>query len=612
MFSYMGRVLELDLTKGKATPMSLSEDLVRRFIGGRGIGASFLWDLLKPGVDPLSPENVLIFSVGPLTGTSAQSSHRWVAQFKSPLTATYFRSVGGGFFGAELKFAGYDAVVVRGRAERPTYVYIENDVVEFRKADVVWGMTTDATRDFLRDETSKDAKMAVIGPAGERLVRISAIVTDDMRTAARGGGGAVMGSKNLKAIVVKGSRRPAIYDEDAFREVVKEQIERFVKNPVFERLKAFGTDGSCYPFYTLGHFPTYNFKQLELDNIETFRIENLTRYMVKHYGCYGCMIRCGKVFKLTEGPYAGVVWDFPEYETHWSFGGNLGISNVEAITVANMLCDKYGLDTISTGVVIGLAYELYEKGIIDRRETGGLDLRWGDPEPMVDLVRKIALREGIGGILAEGVRRAAEALGRGAERFAMHVKGLELPAYDPRSAKGNGLNLVTSPIGASHTMGWNSYEIAGIPQKMDPLSVEGKAEITKYLQDRVALIETGVFCTLPWNRWMMDEELYSKMLYAATGIKEFSDVKYLLLVGERIFNLERLINAREGIDGKYDKAPLRIVREPVPRPPSKGQVFEEEILLKDYYRARGWDERGIPMREKLNELGLSEVKPAGG
>ncbi len=610
MFSYMGRVLELDLTKGKATPMTLSEDLVKRFIGGRGIGASFLWDLLKPGVDPLSPENVLIFSVGPLTGTSAQSSHRWVAQFKSPLTTTYFRSVGGGFFGAELKFAGYDAVVVRGRAERPTYVYIENDVVEFRKADIVWGMTTDATRDFLRDETSKDSKMVVIGPAGERLVRISAIVTDDMRTAARGGGGAVMGSKNLKAIVVKGSSRPTIYDEDAFREVVKEQVERFVKNPVFERLKAFGTDGSCYPFYTLGHFPTYNFKQLELDNIEAFRIENLTKYMVKHYGCYGCMIRCGKVFKLTEGPYAGVVWDFPEYETHWSFGGNLGITNVEAITVANMLCDKYGLDTISTGVVIGLVYELYEKGIIGRKEIGGLDLRWGDPEPMVNLVRKIALREGIGDILAEGVKRAAEALGRGAERFAMHVKGLELPAYDPRSAKANGLNLVTSPIGASHTMGWNSYEIAGIPQKMDPLSVEGKAEITKYVQDRVALIETGVFCTLPWNRWMMDEELYSRMLYAATGIREFNDVKYLLLVGERIFNLERLINAREGIDGKYDKAPLRIVKEPVPRFPSKGQVFEEEILLKDYYRARGWDERGMPTRGKLNELGLSEVKPA--
>ncbi|MEM0049170.1 MAG: aldehyde ferredoxin oxidoreductase family protein [Candidatus Bathyarchaeia archaeon] len=610
MYGFTGNILRIDLQNKKSTMESLKEDVLRRFIGGRGIGAWILWRELPQGIDPLSPENKLVISIGPLAGTKALGTHRWIAQFKSPLTGTYFRSVGGGFFGAELKFAGYDALIIEGRADKPTYVYIHDTNVEFRDASRVWGMTTEAARDFLLEETTKDARMVMIGPAGENLVKISALVTDDMRTASRGGGGAVMGSKNLKAIVVKGSKRPEIFDEKTFEEAVREEIEIIKESPVYEGFHSLGTNIAVYGEYLGGCFPTYNYRQEKLKGVEMFRPENLSRYVVKHYGCYGCMVRCGKIFKLTKGPYAGLVWDFPEYETHWAFGGNLGNINIESITYANMLADRYGLDTISAGSVIGFAMELYERGIIGKSETDGLELRWGDPDIICELVRKIALRIGIGNILAEGVRKAAEIIGRGSEKYAMHVKGLELPAHDPRRAKAFGLSMVTSPIGASHTMGISTFEEFGIPfkgRKVDPFATEGKGEIAKYIQDETAAYETGVWCIFVATFCGIPLELYAKLLRAATGIKEI-DTQYLLLVGERIFNLERAINAREGIDASYDRMPERITKEPILRDDTKakGQVFEEEIMIKDYYKVRGWNEKGIPTKEKLKELGLED------
>jgi len=607
-YGYMGQILRLDLTNHKHSIEPLKKKFIEDFVGGRGFGIKILFDEVPRGADPLSPNNKLIFTVGPLTGTKAQSASRWIAQFKSPLTNAYCRSVAGGYFGAELKFAGYDAVVVEGRSEKPIYVWVNEDKVKFKDASKVWGMTTLATRDFLLEETDEGARIAMIGPAGERLVRISAIVTDDMRTASRGGGGAVMGSKNLKAIVVKGSKRPAIYDEEAFDEAVREQIEIYRKNPSLERFRTLGTNSIVYLFYIMGNFPTYNFKQLPLEGVHRFAPEVLARYVVKHGGCYGCMMRCWKTFKLTEGPYAGAVWDFPEYETHWSYGGVLGNCNIESIVYANMLSDLYGLDTISTGVAIAFATELYEKGIIGKSETDGLKLRWGDPDILVELVRRIALRiGGLGYLLGEGVKRAAEVIGRGAEKYAIHIKGLELPAYDPRSLKAHGLNFVTSPVGANHNIGWNKIEIRGIPWKADPLATEGKAEITKYVQDETAAIETAIFCTFPSNSGMITIDLYGKLLYSATGIERFKDPTYLWLVGERIFNLEKAFIVREGFNVSQDTAPERILKEPVPRGPSKGHVFELDVMLKDYYRVRGWDEKGVPTKEKLEELGLFEA-----
>jgi aldehyde:ferredoxin oxidoreductase len=606
-FGYMGQISRIDLTAHKYTIEPLKKNLAEIFVGGRGFGIKILFDEMSEGVDPLSPSSKLVFTAGPLAGTKTQSASRWIVQFKSPLTNIYCRSVAGGVFGAELKFAGYDAIIVEGRSEKPVYVWINDDKVEFRDADKVWGMTTLAARDFIREETDERARMALIGPAGERLVKFAAIVSDDMRTASRGGGGAVMGSKNLKAMVVRGSKRPKIYDEDAFNTAVKEQIKSYPENPAFKGFNTLGTNGDVYVFYTMGNFPTYNFKQYPLEGVGRFSPEILASYVIKHDGCYGCMIRCWKIFKTIEGPYAGIAWQFPEYETHWSYGGVLGNCNIESITYANMLSDLYGLDTISTGATIAFATELYEKGIISKSETDGLELKWGDPDVMVELVRRIALRIGIGNLLGEGVKRAAEIIGRGAEKYAMHVKGMEFPAYDPRSVKAHGLNFATSPIGASHCIGWSKFEIKATPRPVDPLAVEGKAEITKYVQDETAAAETAIFCTFPLSSEMVTLDRYSKLLYSATGIEKFKNPKYLWLVGERIFNLEKAFNIRENSNANQDTMPDRILKEPVPREPSKGQVFELDRLLQEYYMLRGWNKKGIPTREKLEVLGLAEV-----
>lgn len=607
-YGYAGKILWINLSRREAKKLDLDEKLAKNYIGARGFGVKLLWDHLKPGTDPLGPENKFIITLGPLACTGVQAASRSFAAFKSPLTNTYFRCTAGGSAGAEIKLAGYDVVLIDGKAEKPTYVYINDDRVEFRDASHVWGLTTDLAVEYLRDETDKSAGIFVIGPAGERLVRFACVQTHDQRSFGRGGGGAVWGAKNLKAIVVKGSKRPKIYDEEKFRSLLKEELEIFKSHPFVRAFHGLGTAGVTYLFYTLGHFPTYNFKQLELPNVERFKPEVLEKYVIKRKGCYGCMIACWQYMKVDRGPFAGVAWDKPEYETLWSFGGNLGITNLEGIIVANMLCDKYGIDTMSAGSVIGFVYELYEKGIISRSELDGLEPKWGDIEPALELVRKIALREGVGNVLAEGVKRAAEIIGRGAERFAFHIKGLEMPGYDPRAAKAHGLNLSTSNIGASHMIGWNYFEIFGVPKKVDPFAVEGKGELCKYVQDEAALLDSVGLCQFPASNGLPPLELLAKLLHAATGIEEFKDTKYLFLVGERIYNLERAFNVREGFGKEYDTIPERIVYEKVPRPPAMGQIFELDRLLEDYYRARGWNTKtGKPTKKKLEELGLVEV-----
>ncbi|MEM1639878.1 MAG: aldehyde ferredoxin oxidoreductase family protein [Desulfurococcaceae archaeon] len=608
LYGYAGKILWINLSKKEAKKIDLDRTLAENYIGARGFGIKLLWDYQRPGVDPFSPENKFIITLGPLAATGAQAASRSFAAFKSPLTYTYYRCTAGGFVGAEIKLSGYDVVVIEGKAEKPTYVWIRDDEVEFRDASHVWGLTTDHTIEALKEETDKNARMFVIGPAGERLVRFASIQTDDQRSFGRGGGGAVWGSKNLKALVVRGTKKPKIFDEEMFHKLLKEEIEIFKDHPFVKSFHHLGTAGVAYLFYTIGHFPTYNFKQLELPNVERFKPEVLEKYVVKRKGCYGCMIACWQIMKTEKGPYAGILWDKPEYETLWSFGGNLGVTNIEGIIALNMLCDKYGIDTISAGSVLGFAFELYEKGILSKSEVDGLDLVWGNVPAAMELIRKISLREGVGNILAEGVKRAAEIIGRGAERFAMHVKGLEMPAYDPRAAKAHGLNFVTSNIGANHMIGWNYFELLGVPKKVDPFAVEGKGELTKYVQDETAMLEAIGLCQFPASNQIPPLEVTAKMLYAATGIERFKDTKYLFLVGERVYNLERAFNIREGFGKESDTIPERFIYEPVPRPPAKGQVFELDKLLEDYYKARGWDVKtGKPTRKKLEELGLTDV-----
>ncbi|MEM4450622.1 MAG: aldehyde ferredoxin oxidoreductase family protein [Nitrososphaerota archaeon] len=609
---YMGRILRIDLSDLSARVEPIGMDLVLNFIGGRGWGAKILYEEVPPSVKPLDPKARLIICTGPLTGTGAQGAGRWVAVFKSPLTGIYMRSTGGGYFGNELKASGFDAVVVQGKAERPIYLWISEDRVEFRDASVLWGMNTIAAAEFIRQETDEQARVITIGPAGERLVKISSLVTDDSRTAARGGGGAVMGSKNLKAIAVRGDRKVTVADREEFLKVERERVkllkgDRHLWPSTPDAFRGLGTNSSTYGWYMMGHLPPYNFNQWELPAIEAFRPENLLRYRVGHKGCHSCALRCGKVYKALFGPYAGTVWEFPELETEWSLGANLGHCNVDAIIYANMLCDLYGIDTISTGCAIAFAIELYQNGIIGKSETDGLELRWGDPELTVELVRRIALRMGnLGELLGEGTRKAAQLIGRGAEEFAMQVKGLEMPAYDPRVMKGQGLGIATSTIGASHAVVWNKFEILGEPRSADPLALEGKGELAKYCQDEMAVCETAVFCKIFVNHDIANPWLYARLLGPVTGLKDLADPDHLWKVGERIWNLERCYGIREGITAEDDTVPKRFFN-PYPRGAFKGQVFEIEQLKEDYYRVRGWDRSGIPKEEKLRELGLGFV-----
>lgn len=609
---YMGRLLRVDLSKLSAEVEPISWDLILNYVGGRGLGAKILYDEVGPSIDPLGPSSRLIISTGPLTGTGAQGAGRWVAVFKSPLTGIYMRSTGGGYFGSELKAAGYDAIIIQGRAEKPVYLWICEDEVEFRDASLLWGMNTIPAAEMIRGETDDEARVITIGPAGERLVKISSIVTDDSRTAARGGGGAVMGSKNLKAIAVRGKRKVSINDKDGYIKVERERIKLLKADHHLwpstpDAFRGLGTNSSTYGWYLMGHLPPYNFNQWELPAIEAFRPENLLKYRVGHKGCFGCALRCGKVYKSLYGPYAGNVWEFPELETEWSLGANLGHCNVDAIIYANMLCDLYGIDTISVGSAIGFAIELYQNGVIGKGETDGLELRWGDPDLVVELVRRVALRIGhLGDLLSRGTREAAQRIGRGAEEFAMQIKGLEMPAYDPRVMKGQGLGIATSTIGASHAVVWNKFEILGEPRAADPLSLDEKGKLAKYCQDEMAVCETGVFCKIFVNHDIANPWLYAKLLRAVTGVEELGDPDHLWKVGERIWNLERCYGIREGISAKDDTVPRRFLT-PYPRQPFKGQVFEIEPLKEQYYEARGWNEDGIPKETKLMELGLEFV-----
>ena len=605
MTGYMNRILKVDLTRGSFREESLPPELIRDYVGGRGFGAKLLYDGLKPGVEPLSPDNLVVLVAGPLAGTSAQSMARWKAFFKSPLTGGYFMSSGGGTFAAELKFAGLDAVVISGRAERPVYLWLRQGRYQLREAGYLWGLDCDDTQTLIREELrDPKVRLAAIGPAGENLVSLAGIFTD-RRAAARGGGGAVMGSKNLKAVAVRGRGRVEPADKEGFKAAVREQVRRYRSDPGFE---AFSRRGTQNPEFTnlLGIFPTRNFQEGVLPNWERIDSSQWDKLRVRNHGCHNCILHCGSITKVSTGPLAGAWSEGPEYETAWAFSGSMAIDRIDLLVAADKLCDDLGLDTISTGVAIGFAYELFERGLLGPAETGGLTLRFGNPEPVLELVRMIAFRQGLGDLLARGVREAAREIGRGAERYAIQVKGLELPGYDPRGAKAMGLHYLTAPNGADHCSGYASQEIFGVPYQgrlIDRFTTREKGEITRFNQNLRVLQSLGIMCNFAGR--FVDPALLGRLLAAATGVEEQADPEHLWLVAERIFNLERMFNAREGFGAKDDVLPERFMKEPLPQGPAQGQVLEAEELLADYYRARGWDPgTGNPTGETLVRLGL--------
>lgn len=608
MGGYKNRILRVDLTNRTLSEESLSKDLIHDYIGGRGFGAKLLYDELKPGTDPLGEENELIFTTGPLAGTNAQSFGRWKVFFKSPLTGIYSMSCCGGYLAAELKFAGFDVVIIKGSSEQPVYLWVHDGKYELRDATYLWGLKCDDTHTLIREELGDPRiRLACIGPAGERGVKYAGIFSD-RRAAGRGGAGTVMGSKKLKAIATRGSEKVELADSAGFRSAVKEQINTYKSQKIFKSFSLRGTQGMVELISDiLGMYPTENFQKGVLPNAGKVGADEFDRLRVRHTACYHCMVHCGNISKIGTGKYMGSWSEGPEYETIWSFSGPFGAADSGLTIAADRLCDELGIDTMSTGVAIGFAYELYERGLITKKDTGGLELTFGHTEPVLQLIRQIAYREGLGNLLAEGTREAARRIGRGAEQYAMQVKGLELPGYDPRGAKAHGLNLLTANMGADHGSGYAPQEIFGslVPRKVDRLAVEGKGELAKWNQDRIAFTHTGIACNFVVNEGLITPEIYSRLISTATGIKDFGDLDYLWRVGERIFNLERMFNVREGLGKKDDIFPSRFTKEALPDGNSAGQVFEAERLLADYYRARGWDiNTGIPTAVKLNELGL--------
>ncbi|MDI6819661.1 MAG: aldehyde ferredoxin oxidoreductase family protein [Candidatus Hodarchaeaceae archaeon] len=606
MFGYKGKLLRVDLTEGSLEERPTSEQLARAFLGGRGLGAALLYKELERGVDPLSPKNVLIFMTGPAVGTPLPACPRWEVVTKSPLTSMYCCGSVGGFFGAELKFAGYDGIIVRGKAANPTYLAIIDGRAELRDAGKLWGMNTDEVEAALRKELKDSrARVASIGPAGENLVKIASIQAD-LRSAGRGGPGAVMGSKLLKAIAVRGHERIEVADEDGLMALTRELVSSMKESRAVQNFSRWGTPQFVDPVNEGGLWPTRNFREGSFEGARRLNAESMRERLVKRdTACYACPIACGKLSVVGDGPYAGVVVEGPDYETLWAFGAQCGVDRLDAIAAANLWCDRYGIDTISAGNAIGFAMECFEHGLLTSSDTGGLDLKFGNHEVFVELLRRIAFREGIGDLLAEGVRAAAERMGRGAEKFAMHVKGLELPAYDPRGAWGMALAYATACRGGCHLKAWTlAAEV--FEARYDRFSSEGKAKLVFDLQNIRAAVDSIGVCVIG-SRAMGVREM-ARVMTVTTGWSFKADD--ITKAGERIYNLERLLAVRDGISREDDTLPPRLLNETLPHGPCKGIALRGEDLdrmLDEYYALRGWDRRGRPKKDKIEELGITKL-----
>jgi aldehyde:ferredoxin oxidoreductase len=608
MYGWRGRVLRVDLTRGMVQEELLDPRVAKDFIGGRGLGIQRLLAEVDPNCDPLGAENALIMAAGPLTGTKAPTGARYMVMTKSPLTGSVTCSNSGGQFPAELKKAGVDMISFHGQAAKPVYLWIDGEKAELRPAAHLWGKTTHETDAVLQRETARGARVASIGPAGERGVLFASIMNDLDRAAGRSGVGAVMGSKKLKAVAVRGKDEVPLYDAKAFGEFVKKLNKRFRDNLKGGKhpLNLHGTAVTVMATQNFGVLPTRNFQQGTFDGWEEIHGENLSRkYLVRPKACFSCPIGCGRVTRVDDPEFRGE-GEGPEYETVYSLGSNCGVANLGAVTKANYICNEMGMDTITMGSTIACAMELYERGYLPETDIGR-PLKFGDARALVDLTHQTALREGFGNLLAMGSYRLAVHYGH--PELAMVSKKQEFAGYDPRAEQGMGLAYATSPVGASHMRGDPAYiELLGVPMLIDPLSWEGKAELIKDWQDVFAIIDAAGLCVFFSVRNLVTPtrdirpEGIMELLNAATGAGY--DLEELVRAGERIFNAERLFMVRAGLSRKDDSLPPRMLREPIPDGPGRGSVCRLEEMLDPYYKARGWDRNGIPTEGKVKELGL--------
>jgi aldehyde:ferredoxin oxidoreductase len=598
---YTEKILNVDLKKQSTSVENTNLSDTKNFIGAKGLGAKILFDRLKKGTDPLSPDNILMFTTGPLTATIAQTSGRGTVVTKSPQTGLFVDSHFGGVFAAEMKRAGWDIIIINNRAKSPIYLVIKDENLEFKDASDLWGKECLDTHNALQDKEGK-TKTAVIGPAGENLVKYSAITIDGHRHAGRGGSGAVMGSKNLKGIALSGSNKIRLHNEDEFRKKAKEVLKQIQENDFVPKRRKFGTPYWVKPINEEGFIPTRNFQEGRFEFAKEINADTMQERIVDGGGaCYNCVIACWNKSSIKTGPFKGIKMIGPEYETIALMGSNLGMKSIEDVAYICNVCNELGMDTISLGGVLGFAIEASEKGIITKKDLNNNSIGWSKPKELAILIKDIAYRNGkVADILAEGSKIASERLGKGSENFAVHVNGLEIPGYDPRGTFGMGLAYATSDRGACHQRAWTVKAELYSPD-LERFSFNDKAQIVKDVQDERAAFFSLVLCDFA----PISVENCVDMWNLSTGFDH--TVESYLKCGERIWNIVRLFNLREGHNPSKDTLAERIFKDTFTEGPVKGIHIKKddfEKSLQEYYSLRGWDKKGIPTKEKLKELGL--------
>ncbi len=612
--SWAKRILRVNLTEGTCTEEPTNMEWAHKYLGQRGLGTKYLAEENDPKVDPLSPGNKLIIATGPLTGTNASTAGRWSVITKSPLTGAVACSNSGGFFGGELKNAGWDMIIFEGKSPSPVFLSINNDEAKLLPADKYWGQTTWVTEPGIKEQLGDpEIKVASIGKAGENGVLYAAVVNDLDRAAGRSGVGAVMGSKNLKAMAIRGSKGVQVNDPRAFMKATDDGKKVLSENDVTSAaLPTYGTQVLMNVIQESGALPTRNARDVQFEGAAKIGAEAMAeegpdghKNLVKNAACFACTIQCQRVSKVN--PNHWTVKDKPryqkesgglEYENAWSLGAATGVSDLDAITFTNFLCNEHGMDPISFGSTVAAAMELFETGALTEGQVG-FSLKWGDAEALVKIAEMTGNGEGIGKDIGMGSKRLCEKYGK--PEFSMTVKGQEFPAYDPRGLQGMGLAYATSNRGACHLRGYmTSPEVFGVPEKLDPHVTDGKAAMLKRLQDMTSIVDSAGICHFTMFAWGWDE-IQSQVQAACEG--DFS-VENLMQIGERIWNLERKVNLDMGITPDQDTLPQRILKEAAKTGPAEGKVNELGQMLPAYYEARGWSADGVPTSETMSRLGL--------
>ena len=607
---YKGKILRINLTNKKTSTLEVTDEFARKYLGGNGFAARYIFDMVNPRMDAYDPTNVVAMMTGPFQGINIPTAGKYYLATKSPLTNGYFDSVSGGYIGAEIKYAGYDGFLITGRADRPTYLFVDDDKVEFRSAERLWGRLTGETQEMIKEEVGDPSLcVSAIGPAGENLVRYACVITE-YRAAGRGGVGAVMGSKNLKAIAVRGSGSNQVVDPAKFEEWINWYNVEAKKIPALATgLPTYGTPVLVASINNMfGALGTRNHQGEFFEGWEGISGETLKKgYWSKDTSCPACPIACSKVFTVKEGKWKGAVSEGPEYETIYAFGSMCGINDSGALIKTDNLCDEWGLDTISYGVTLSFLMECYQRGLISKEKTDGAEFRFGSGDILVNYVERAAKRIGIGDLMAEGSLRAARVIGGDSERFAIQVKGLEVPGHSARALRGMALGYSTATRGGSHHDPRPTGEYAGAS---DRKAIDGKATWVIGTQQMTTIGDSLVQCHfLERLLGFTLTQRYVDMINPVTGFGyTFNE---LVDVAERILDLERAFSVMTGIRRRDDTLPRRFLEEPIPEGPSKGMHTDEPTLnkmLDEFYGLKGWDRRtGIPTKEKLARMGLEDV-----